>query len=40
MDIGEARVVYKLGKLSRKFTSEEQIVIDNCDLAIKLLIPT
>ena len=31
---------YKLGKLNRVLTSEEQIEIENCDFAMNLLIPT
>jgi len=31
---------YKLGKLNRELTSEEQIEIDNCELAVNLLLPT
>ena len=31
---------YKLGKLNRELTSEEQIEIENCDLAMNLLMPT
>lgn len=31
---------YKFGKLNRELTSEEQIEIENCDLAMNLLMPT